>query len=253
MDGDAAHGENRERGVEVGAADGGEVGAVDRVGGSRAERLRVEAERPLADLLVGRERDADLAVRGGVRREQRGGRGDDDRKAGLVVGAEERGAVGDDERPADETLELRRRGGVQTPPRRPEREDAAPVANDARPHAGAGGLGGGVEMGDEPERGLVLAPGRGGNGRVDVAVGRAAHVPRAERTELVRDRVGEHELSGRGGVVPGLRGGLRVERDVAQEAVEGSRHWTRRRFGRKAARRARAAQGKPKSQSPKRA
>ena len=75
--------------------------AVQRVGAARAEPRDVEVFGAAADLFVGREADADRAVRDvGVRHQVRG-RLDDLGDAGLVVRAEQRRAGGGDDVVAD--------------------------------------------------------------------------------------------------------------------------------------------------------
>ena len=101
VDVDAVHGQLHLDGAERLVLQLARLRAVERVRAARAEALDVEQRRALADLLVGREADAqrrarELRVRGQVR-----DRGHDLGHAGLVVGAQQRVAARGDDVVAD--------------------------------------------------------------------------------------------------------------------------------------------------------
>ncbi len=195
------------------------LGAVERVGAGGAEALDVEQRRALADLLVGREADlqrgaGELGVRGQV-----GDRGHDLGHAGLVVGAQQRVAAGGH----DVVAGL---AGQHRHVRRVEHRAAARqldagavvVAVHDRLHARARRVRGDVDVGDQPDgvRGAV----RGGQGGEDVAVVVERGVVEADRAQLVDEHPREVELAG-GARAPGaVARGLRVDADVAQEALQ---------------------------------
>ena len=90
-----------------------ELRAVERVGARGAEPLDVEQRRPLADLLVGRERDPQRRPRQLRVRGQVGDRGHDLGDAGLVVGTEQRVAAGGDDVVAALVEQLRHRRRIE--------------------------------------------------------------------------------------------------------------------------------------------
>ena len=196
--------------------------AVHRVGVAGAETCHVEVFGAFADFLVRRERDADGPVRDLRVRHQKRGRRHDLGDAALVVGAEERRARGGHDVVAHTLAEVRRVGhakhgrGVIG-----QHEVAAvPGAMHDRPHAGAGHLGRCIHMRHEANhRHRCLRRGRG-NRRHHVAVGVQHRVMHPEGVQFVHERPQQHELAWSAGIRGGRLARLRVEGDVAEEAVE---------------------------------
>ena len=104
----------RRRGVEGLVVYLAQLLAVNGVGKVRAQPLKVEQRRTVADLLVGREAHGNAAMRALSDDALSGGhyRGD----AGLVVRAENGGAVGRDKGLTLELFQERERGGLLTIP-----------------------------------------------------------------------------------------------------------------------------------------
>ena len=166
------------------------------------------------------------AIRSGAVRELRVGdevlgRGHDLGHARLVVGPEQRRAVGRDEVVAHVLGELRQVGGVEREVRvGGKREPAAVVARDElRLHVRAADRRARVDVGDQPEHRHLVRDGRR-HRRRHVAVLVEPSVVQPDLLQLLDEEAREVELLQRGGVgVRALRG-LRVDHDVAQEALE---------------------------------
>ena len=152
VDLDAGHGDRRLQRRERLVLDLAERRAVHRVGAARAERRDVEQRRALADLLVGREADADRRPRQLGMGVQVGDRGHDLRDAGLVVGAQQRVARRGDDVVARARGEVRLGGRIEHGARARQRDDAAVVgAVHERLDAGARRVGARVDVGDEAD------------------------------------------------------------------------------------------------------
>ena len=169
--------------------------AIHGVGAARAEALDVEQRCALADLLVGREGDAQRRARHvGVRGEVRDRR-HDLRDARLVVSAEQRVAAGADDVVADLRGKLGHPLGIEHRPPARERDRPAVVgAVHDRLDARTGLLGARVDMRDQPDGRRVVADRRRQLGH-DVAVvvelgTRTAPPRRARRPASGRARAG---------------------------------------------------------------
>ena len=139
------------------------------------------------------------------------GGGHDLSHAGLVVRAQQGGAVGGDKGLALELFQERERGGLHDHPGAGQGHiTAVVVLVEDGLDVFAGGVRGGVHVGDEAQRGLLLAARGGGHGAVDVAVLVHTGVLNAEILHLLHQHVGEVELAGCGGVGAGfgVRGGI---------------------------------------------
>ena len=188
-------------GVEVLELDLSRPAPVQGVAEIAAEARHVEAVRAVADLLVGREGDADESV-GDVALLEDLHQGHDLRHARFVVAAQDRGAVGGDEGLALQFKEAGEVFGGQDPAGVAQGDVAAVVVMDQRGfHVLPGEVGDGVHVGDEAQLGLVLIPRGGGQGAVDVAGVGEAGVLNAQVLELLHQQPGEVELPLRGGVL----------------------------------------------------
>ena len=153
----------------------------------------------------------------GVRDELRG-RSHDLRDAGLVVGAEERRAVGRDQVVPDVVLELGRFGRANRLARVAERDVAAFVMDPLRRDAGSAHLARRIDVREERDRRhLVVDGGRERRGHVAVLVDRGVREP--DLLELVAEEAQQVELFLRARVRLRLLVGLRVDADVAAEAL----------------------------------
>ena len=208
------HSQNGGRGVEVFKFDLTERAAVHGVAVVTAELLHVETVDTVADLLVGREDDAHLAVLD-VFLDHRFDRGHDLGDAGLVVRAEERRAVGDDELFAHMVFKAgaERLGEGDSVV---ELQLAALVAHEAGLDVFARSVGSGVHVRDERDDGRVYALARGERCEHIAAVVHV-NVFEMKRFELLHQNVSEILLPLRGGGCAGVlvRGG--VIGDIAQE------------------------------------
>ena len=159
VDADAVHRQNGGGGVEVFKFDLTERAAVHGIAVVAAELLHVETVDTVADLLVGREDDAHLAVLD-VFLDHRLDRGHDLGDAGLVVRAEQRRAVGDDELFAHMAFKAgaERLGEGDSVV---ELQLAALVAHEAGLDVFARSVGSGVHVRDERDDGRVHALARG--------------------------------------------------------------------------------------------
>src|SRR5699024_8465261 len=194
-------------GVEVFVLDAAHVPAVYGVGKGSPEALQIEQAGPLADLFVGGKGDAQLAVgRAGLLQGLDGGH--DLGHAGLVVGPQQGGAVGGDQGLA---LHAGQEGEVLDPHHRAGggQGDVPAVVVLVQDGADvfAGGVGGGVHVGDQAQGGPVLAAGRGGQGAVNIAVLVHGGVLHPQGLEFLHQHPGQIELALGGGVGPGQRVG----------------------------------------------
>ena len=166
-------------------------------------------------------------------------RGHDLGDTGLVVCPEQGRPVRRDDVVPDLALQEGQLLGVEHDARVAGKLDRTPVVRvvDLRVDAGAAHVRGRVDVRDQPDRGRLLDA---GERAVDVAVLVEADVVEPDLLQLVPEEPGEVELLlGRGrGVDAGLR--LRVDPDVAKEALEDVvRELRRERRGEFRARRAR--------------
>ena len=197
-----------------------DVAAVEGIGGIDREVARQVGMHAAPDLLVGREGEADRAVRDLGVREQVAGDGHHDGDAGLVVGAEQRRAAGGDDVVADLSGQVGRLLGRQHKVGRVGEADRAAVvaAVHDRLHAGGVELRRGVDMREQPDGRGRLGQGRRQR-REERAVAGQPDVARPHRRQLVAQHVEERELPlaarrGRRGVVA-----LRVDRRVADQPL----------------------------------
>ena len=196
--------------VEVFIVDLVHVAAVHRIGEIGAEALDVEQIGSLANLLVGGEADADLAV-GQIFRKDTLGHGHDLGNARLVVGPQQGGAVGGDERLP---LHLGQEGEIGHmhggAAARQRHVAAVVVLMENRFDVVTGSVIGGVHMSDEAQGmgGLVTRGGR--DHAVNIAVLVHADVGDAQRLHFLRQTVGQVKLTRRGGMAGagGIRGGM---------------------------------------------
>ena len=189
VDGHVGHG-----GVERLILIVGDVAAVQGVGKVGAEARHVKVAGAPADLLVGREAKAELAV-GRALREQLLHRLEDDGDAGLVIGAQQGGAIGADQILSHELGKLREPGGLHNDVLLLiEYDVSAGIVDDLRLDVLAGQVGGGVHVGDEADGGQMLISRRGGEPGVDVAVRIYKGVVHAQAVELVHQKVGHVEF-----------------------------------------------------------
>ena len=193
--------------------------SVHRVGETGPEALHVEKVHSPADLLVGSESDADLAVRNLGMGEQPGRRRHDLGHAGLVVGPEQRRTVGHDQRMP---LEKRELGKILHPHRKRvvQRNIAAVVALDqAGTNVHPFHVGTRIDMRDEADHGFRFAPRRGRNGPGHVAVRIDLDLGHPERDHLLDQTVQQRELLSRRRKSLALGIALRIESDVAEKAL----------------------------------
>ena len=142
--------------------------AVDGVGEVGAEAFDVEVIRSPADLLVRREADAELPVRDAFGQHALG-EGHYFGYASLVVRAEQGRAVGRYQRAPRQRFQMREVADGQRQPVTDPDVAAVVVLPNARADVFAGGVGRGVNMRDEAERGRVFAA----RGSRDLAVNAA--------------------------------------------------------------------------------
>ena len=190
--------------------------AVERVGAARAEALEVEAEGALADLLVGREADAEGRARElRVRREVRDG-GEDLGHPGLVVGAQQRVPAARDDVVPDLLAQHRHAGRIEHGPASRQRDPAAVVRPvherlDAVPRR----IGRRVHVREQPDH----RTGAGQRGE-DEALIVERRVLESYRTQVVHEQPAQLELTGR--ARRRLRGdvALRPDAHIPLEALE---------------------------------
>ena len=215
----AANRHRHPRRVERLRLDLAQFGAVERVGVAGAEALDVEMVSAARDLLVDREADADRCVLELRMPFQIGDRGHDLRHTGLVVGAEQCRPVGGDDVVTDLLLQQRELFGVEDDARVAREPDRAAVVTlvhlrvDVRP----GDVGRGVDVRDQPDRRRRVGALKRA---VDVAELVEPDVVEPDLVELVAEQPGEVELLlGRRRAVDPVRR-LRIDADVAEQAVE---------------------------------
>ena len=205
MDGDSGR-----CGVEVLVLDAAHVAAIDGVGEVCAEARDVEERSALADLLIGGKGDAELAV-GQLLLDKGLGGGQDLSDAGFIVSAQQGGAVGGDESLALQLLQEGEGGGLHDHAGAGQGDIAAVVVlvEDGLDVL-AGSVGGGVHVGDEAQRGLLLVALGGGDAAVDVAVLVHKGVLNADGFHLFHQQVGEVKFpcGRRMGAGLGVRGGV---------------------------------------------
>ena len=204
----------------------GDVAAVQGVGEVRAEAGHVEEAGAHADLLVRGEAQADFAV-GGLLRQQLLHRLEDDGDARLVIRPQQGGAVGAHQVLAHELLELRELGRLHDDVLLPVQHHVpAGVVDDLGLHVLSGHVRGGVHVGDEADGGQMLAPRRGGQGGVDVALVVVPGVFDAQASELLHQQPGHVELAVRAGGdgAAGVIVALAVNLGVADQAVNNGIH-----------------------------
>ena len=185
----------RRRGVEGLVVYLSQLLAVNGVGKVRAQPLKVEQRRAVADLLVGREAHGNAAMRALLVYDALSGghyRGD----AGLVVRAENGGAVGGDEGLTLEGSQMRELFDRQAAPARAEDDVAAVIVLDElRLNVLAGEVGYGVKMGDEADAGLVLIALARGDEAVNIGVLVLIYALQPKRAHLVGQHVAQRELA----------------------------------------------------------
>ena len=189
--------------------------AVHGVGKVATEPLDVEKGRALADLLVGRKGDADLAVGDFGVRHQIFDRRHNLRHARLVVRTEQGSAVGDDDLLPhvifqDGELLLLDRLAVS------ERHVAPCVDERTGFYVLARAYGLGIEVGDKPKRGRAFPV--GGDRGIDVAMLVHKGVDNAELVQLLYENLGKIKLFFRAGVGTAFGVGLRIHANVFQKA-----------------------------------
>ena len=205
--------------VEVLILDAAHVTAINGVGEIRAKARDIEEGSALADLLVGGEGDAELAVGTALGKEDLGG-GQDLCHTGLVVCAQQGGAVGGDQ---GLTLEVGQEG----------------EGGDLHHHAGggqgdiaaviilvqdggntlAGSIGGGVHVGNQAQGRLVLTAGGGGDAAVDIAVLVYPGIFDAQSLHLFHQLAGQVKLPLCRGVSAALGVGGSVNADIIQQSL----------------------------------
>ena len=151
-----------------------------------------------ANLLVGVEGDAHLAVLDFGMLAQVHHRCDDFGNACLVVSAEQGGAVGDDQVLAYVVEQFGEDAGLHHDACCLVEDDVLAVVflDDAWLHVLAAGIGSRVHVGDEADGGHLLAFEVGGKGGIEITVGVKHHILEAQFHELVAQLLGENHLSG---------------------------------------------------------
>ena len=217
MDAQSLENHIRRAGVERLVGDFAFFAAVHRVGVICAELGDVEVIHARADFLIRRESDAELPVRG-FACDDGFQRGHDLRDAGLVVRAEQGGAVRGDERHADQLFQAGERRGAERFAASGQKHVAAVVMlDDLRLHVFAGAIRRGVEVGDEAERGLLLAARRRGQPAVDDAVFVNVDVFKAEGFQLIDEDVRQIVLAHGAGDGGAVRVGGGVDRNIFEQ------------------------------------
>ena len=210
MDREAVDGDGSGSGVEILVLNAAHIAAIDGIGKVGPKAGDVKQGSALADLLVGGKGDADLAVGAALGKQGLGG-GHDLSHTGLVVRTQQGGAVGGDKGLAFELFQERERGGLHDHPGGGQGHIVAVIVLvEDGVDVFAAGIRGSVHVGDEAQRGQLLAAGGGGQGAVDVAVLVHTGVLDAQIFHLLHQHVGEVELAGCGGVGAGfgIRGGI---------------------------------------------
>ena len=210
VDREAVDGDGGRGCIEVFVLDAAHIAAIDGVGKVGAKAGDVEQGSALADLLVGGKGDAELAVGAALGEEGLGG-GQDLRHAGFVIGTQQGGAVGGDEGLALQLFQEGEGGDLQhRPGGRQQHVPAVVVLMQDGVDVFARGVGGGVHVGNEAQRGQLLAAGGGGQGAVDVAVLVHPGILNAEGFHFLHEDAGQVKLPlrRRVGAGFGVRGGV---------------------------------------------
>jgi hypothetical protein len=202
VDVDAVDGDDASAPVKVSSCSSPDVEPVQRVGARGPEALDVEARGAAADLLVGREADAQRRARQLGVCGQVGDRGHDLGDAGLVVGAQQRVAARGHDVVTLLAGQLGHRRGIEHGVVARQLDRAAGVGAvtiGSTPLAGR--VGARVDMGDEPDNGAspsTVAGRRGHHVAVVVELG----VLETRGLELVDEHPREVELAGVLGCCP---------------------------------------------------
>ena len=208
VDAEAVHGHDGSGGIEVLIADLADVLTVNGIGVGRAEALDVKQARALADLLIGGEADAELAV-GAIFGNDALQRGHDLGHTGLVVRAQQGRAVGGDESLALHLAQEREHLGVQHRAGGGQRDSLAVVVFvDLRPDVLTAGVVRRVHVGDKAQRCGALLPRGGGQRGVDIAVLVHMGIGQAQLLQLLNEDLRQVKLAQRAGVgaAVGVRG-----------------------------------------------
>ena len=197
---------------------------VDGVGIRASERFDIEQRRPMPDLFIRAEADAERRVRqlgvGAQAGDERHDLGD----TRFVVGTEQGRAVGANQVLAHEAVEGGQLIGADGDRRAVNfaaHELAAFVVHDMRLHPEARDDLGGVEVGDEPERRLVLGTRACGDLRRHIGMIGHRDVLGTKAAQLVGEHAGEVELDLARGRLVGMRIARgRVDLHIAQETLK---------------------------------
>ena len=202
--------------------------AVNRIAPGRAELLKVEQSRAMANLLVRNKGQFERGVQDARVLEETSRQRADLCNAGLVVRTEERRAVGAHDVLAHKAREIRHllgRGLDDLAVNDARHEVAALVAHHVRAHAQGGGVGRGVKVRAQAEGREVLGASGGRNGAQHVGVLSHAHVLAAHSRKLVCQKAGHAVLQrARGHLLLVVRVGGGINLHVAQEALENVAH-----------------------------
>ena len=200
VDTEAVDGHDRGGGVEVLVADLTDILAVNGVGVGCTEALYIKQACALADLLIGGEADAELAV-GAVFSDDALQCGHDLGNTGLVIRTQQRGAVGRDEGLAlhlaqeREDLRVKHRAGSG------QRDGLAIVILvNLRPDVLAAGIVRRVHVGDKAEGLSALLPRGGGQGGIDIAMLIYMGIGKTKLFQLLNEDLGQIKLAQRAGV-----------------------------------------------------
>ena len=210
---EAVYRHNGSGGVEVFVADFAHVLTVHGVGVSGAEARHVKQAGALADFLVGGKADAQLTV-GALLGDDTLQRGHNFGNAGLVVGTQQGRAVGGDQGLPLHLGQKRENRRVQHGAGGGQYDLAAVVVFvDLGVDVLAGGVVGGVHVGNQTERLGVLAAGGGGQRGVDVAMLVHKGVGKTERLQLIDQLTCQVKLAHRAGMGAGVgvRGGVHLD------------------------------------------
>ena len=211
VDTEAVDRHDRRSGVEVLIADLADILAVNGVGVGRAEALYIKQACALADLLIGGEADAKLAV-GAVFSDDALQRGHDLRHTGLIIRTQQRRAIGRDEGLALHLLEEREGRGVQHRTGGRQGDGAAVIVlMDLRLHILTAGIVRRVHMGDKAEGLGALLPRGSGQGGIDIAMLIHMGIGEAKRFQLLNEDFGQIKLAQRAGMSAAVRVRGRVD------------------------------------------
>ena len=211
VDAETVDGHDRGGGVEVLIADLADVLAINGVGVGRAEAGHIKQARALADLLIGGEADAELAV-GAVLGNDALQCSHDLGHAGFIVRPQQRGAVGGDEGLAlhraqeGENLWVQHRAGGR-------QDDGLTVVIlvDLRLDILTAGVVRRIHVGDKAQGLGVFLPRGGGQCGVDIAVLVHMGIGQAQFFQLLDEDFGQIKLAQRAGVGATVGVGGRVD------------------------------------------